>query len=231
MAMMLAVHLSNQRQFRQIQNTLDGALTALVSALEAKDGYTCGHSNRVAELSVALASDLRLNSSECELIKKSALLHDIGKIGIDDSLLRKTSSLTAAEFDQIKQHPLIGYEILKPILPFSLLLPGVLHHHESWNGKGYPHGLIGEQIPRMAQIIAVADSFDAMTSDRPYRPGMELGRVRAIFQEGAGIQWAPDVASLLISQIDRMSDMVYRERASEPVLNSAVKTFALSDRN
>ena len=217
MAMMLAVHLANQRQFRQIQNTLDGALTALVSALEAKDHYTCGHSTRVAELSLALALDLQMNNGECEIIKKSAMLHDIGKIGIDDSLLRKTGHLTSAEFDQIKQHPVIGYEILKAIKPFKPLLPGVLHHHESWNGTGYPHGLVGDQIPRMAQIIAVADSFDAMTSDRPYRPGMELGRVRQIFQDGASIQWAPDVASLLVSQIDRMFEMVNRDRTLAPI--------------
>lgn len=216
LAMMLAVHLANQRQYAQLQNTLDGALVALVSTLDAKDRYTCGHSTRVSELSEALARDLGMSDADCEIIKKSALLHDIGKIGIDDSVLRKPGHLTPAEFDMIKQHPVIGYEILKVIRPFKPLLPGVLHHHESWDGKGYPHGLAGEAIPRIAQIIAVADSFDAMTSDRPYRDGMPLERVRKIFQDGTGVQWAPDVASLLVSQIDTMFEMVRRDRPSNP---------------
>jgi putative nucleotidyltransferase with HDIG domain len=216
LAMMLAVHLANQRQYVQLENTLDGALVALVSALDAKDRYTFGHSTRVSELSVAFARDLGMKDAQCEIVKKSALLHDIGKIGIDDSVLRKPGALTSAEFDLIKQHPVIGYEILKAIRPFTPLLPGVLHHHESWDGKGYPHGLVGDAIPRIAQIIAVADSFDAMISDRPYRDGMPLEQVRQIFQKGTGVQWAPDVASLLVSQIDKMFEMVRRDRLPTP---------------
>ncbi len=211
-SMMLAVHLCNQRQYIQLQQTLDGALVALVSALDAKDRYTYGHSRRVAELSVALARDLRLSNAECEDLRKAALLHDIGKIGIDDTVLRKHGELTTAEYAMVKKHPVIGYEILKAIGPFEPLLPAVLHHHEAWNGAGYPHGLVGEAIPRLAQIIAVADSFDAMTSDRPYRDGMPLDRVLGIFQRGIGEQWAPDVASLLVTQIDEMFKMVKDDR-------------------
>lgn len=211
-AMMLAVHLVNQRQYIKLQQTLDGTLVAFVSALDAKDRYTCGHSSRVAELSVALGRDLNMSAAECEVLRKAALLHDIGKIGIEDSVLRKPGELTFEEFEIIKRHPVIGYEILKTIGPFESLLPGVLHHHEAWDGTGYPHRLVGEAIPRIAQIIAVADSFDAMTSDRPYRDGMPLDRVLAIFKRGTGVQWAPDVASLLVKQIDTMFTMVKTNR-------------------
>ncbi len=207
-AMMLAVHLANQRQYAQLQKTIDGTLMAMVSALEAKDQYTSGHSSRVAELSLALAKDLGLSAKECERINKSAILHDIGKIGIDDSVLRKPGKLTEQEFELIKRHPVIGHDILKNIGPFESLLPGVLHHHESWDGTGYPHGLAGEDIPRMAQIIAVADAYDAMTSDRPYRKGMPIKTVQQIFREGAGVQWAPDIAMLLVKQLDRLTGLL-----------------------
>ncbi len=209
-SMMLAVHLANQRQYAQLQKTIDGTLMAMVSALEAKDQYTSGHSNRVAELSLALAKDLGLSVKDCELINKSAILHDIGKIGIDDSVLRKPGKLTEEEFELIKRHPVVGYEILRTIGPFESLLPGVLHHHESWNGSGYPHGLAGNDIPRMAQIIAVADAYDAMTSDRPYRKGLPVEKVQQIFKEGAGVQWAPDVALLLVKQLDKLTGMLDR---------------------
>ena len=211
-AMMLAVHLVNQRQFIELQQTLDGTLVAFISALDAKDRYTCGHSSRVADLSLALGRDLGLSATECQVLRKAALLHDIGKIGIEDSVLRKPGELTAEEFEIIKRHPVIGYEILKTIGPFESLLPGVLHHHEAWDGTGYPHQLVGEAIPRIAQIIAVADSFDAMTSDRPYRDGMPLDRVLAIFKRGTGVQWAPDAATLLVTQIDKMFTMVKTNR-------------------
>ncbi len=208
--MMLAVHLVNQRQFVELKQTLDGVLVALVSAIDAKDHYTCGHSSRVSELSVALAQDLGLKDTECEILRKSALLHDIGKIGVDDAVLRKHGELSKEEYHLIKQHPVIGYNILKTIGPFEAMLPGVLHHHESWDGKGYPHGLAGDDIPRLAQIIAVADSFDAMTSDRPYRPGMSLDRVLTIFKRGMGVQWAPDVALVLVTQIEALSSSIQR---------------------
>jgi putative nucleotidyltransferase with HDIG domain len=213
-SMMLAVHLANQRQYKQLQHTLDGALVALVSALDAKDRYTSGHSTRVAELSLALAKDLKLPPSECEVLRKAALLHDIGKIGVDDSVLRKHGKLTEEEFALIKRHPVIGHEILKAIGPFEPLLPGVLHHHEAWDGTGYPDGLAGDDIPRIAQIIAVADSFDAMTSDRPYRSGMPIEQVLDIFKRGIGVQWAPDVSALLVAQIDTLSKLLHIEKSA-----------------
>jgi hypothetical protein len=213
-AMMLAVHLANQRQFIQLQQTLDGSLIALVSALDAKDPYTCGHSNRVSQISVLLATLLGTSRDDCDILRKSALLHDIGKIGIDDSVLRKHGDLSNEEYQLVKQHPVIGYEILKAITPFQSLLPGVLHHHESWNGKGYPHGLVGDDIPRQAQIIAVADSFDAMTSNRPYRNGMPKERVQQIFEKGAAVQWAPDVTTTLLQNLDAAFALSQNSRVS-----------------
>jgi len=137
-------------------------------------------------------------------LQLAGILHDIGKIGIDDSVLKKPGALTDEEFDQIKRHPVLGYEILKGIRPFRHILPAVRHHHESWDGRGYPDGLSGDNIPRAAQILAVADSFDAMVSDRPYRRGMPLDKVRKIFREGRGKQWASDVVDALLSNEELM---------------------------
>ncbi len=196
--MMLAVHLVNQRQFLEMQQMFEGTVRSLVSALDAKDTYTCGHSSRVAELAVELATRLGYNEDSLATIRMAGILHDIGKIGVEDSVLRKPGQLTDEEFAQIKLHPVLGFEILKGIRPFRDILPAVRHHHESWDGSGYPDGLAGELIPRDAQVLAVADAFDAMTSDRPYRPGMPVSRVVEIFREGRGQQWAADVVDVLM---------------------------------
>jgi putative nucleotidyltransferase with HDIG domain len=195
--MMLAVHLINQRQYLEMQQMFEGTVRSLVSALDAKDTYTCGHSSRVAEVAVELATKLGYDEQSLARIRMAGILHDIGKIGVEDSVLRKPGKLTDEEFDQIKQHPVLGYEILKGIKPFRNILPAVRHHHESWDGTGYPDGLAGESIPRDAQVIAVADAFDAMSSDRPYRPGMPIDRVIDIFRKGRGQQWAADVVDVL----------------------------------
>ena len=126
-------------------------------------------------------------------------------------MLRKPGRLTDEEFDQIKQHPVLGYEILKGIRQFRKILPSVRHHHESWDGSGYPDGLAGDEIPRDAQIMAVADAFDAMTSDRPYRSGMPLEKVISIFEGGRGSQWAADVVDVLLSMPEVMERYAKRE--------------------
>jgi putative nucleotidyltransferase with HDIG domain len=198
-SMMLAAHLINQRQFFEMQQMFEGTIQSLVSALDAKDTYTCGHSSRVAELAVELAQRLAFDEDGVNRIRMAGILHDIGKIGVEDSVLRKPGKLTDAEFEQIKQHPVLGFEILRGIRPFRKILPAVRHHHESWDGTGYPDGLSGESIPRDAQVLAVADAFDAMTSDRPYRSGMPLEKVMSIFLEGRGTQWAADVVDVLLS--------------------------------
>ncbi len=198
-SMMLGAHLINQRQYREMQQMFEGTIQSLVSALDAKDAYTCGHSSRVADLAVELAERLNFDSDHIATIRMAGILHDIGKIGVEDSVLRKPGQLTDEEFEKIKQHPVLGYEILQGIRQFRKILPAVRHHHESWDGTGYPDGLCGESIPRDAQVLAVADAFDAMTSDRPYRTGMPLEKVITIFEKGRGSQWAADVVDVLLS--------------------------------
>jgi len=161
----------------------------LVSALDARDPYTRGHSERVALVARRLGQELNLSEDELQTIYQAGLLHDIGKVGVDDRVLRKDSRLTDEEFEHIKQHPIIGHSILAELRNLHEILPGVRNHHENYSGGGYPDGLVGDQIPLIARIIAVADAYDAMRSDRPYRKGMPLERVEQIFREGAGKQW------------------------------------------
>ena len=210
-SMMLAVHLINQRQYIELQQMFEGTIQSLVSALDAKDTYTCGHSNRVSEMAVELSTRLGYDEESVARIRMGGILHDIGKIGVDDSVLGKPGRLTDEEFEQIKQHPVLGYDILKGIRQFRHILPIVRHHHESWDGRGYPDGLAGNDIPRDAQIMAVADAFDAMTSDRPYRSGMTLEKVIAIFEKGSGQQWAADVVDTLLGMPEVMERYARRE--------------------
>ncbi len=209
----LGIHLINQRQYLQLQHMFEGMVHSLASALDAKDTYTRGHSSRVSELSVELAKRLGYSKDQTARIRLGGILHDIGKIGVDDAVLRKPARLTDDEFEQIKKHPMIGYDILKGIRNFSSILPIVRNHHESWDGSGYPDRLAGDQIPRDAQIVAVADAFDAMTSDRPYRRGMPLEKVVNIFTDGRGQQWAADVVDVLLNAPDVM--MQYARRHNE----------------
>lgn len=211
-SMLLGVHLMNQRQFLQMQQMFDGMIASLISALDAKDTYTCGHSNRVADLAVELAKRLGGSDAELKQIHMAGMLHDVGKIGVEDSVLRKPGRLTAEEFEQIKQHPVLGYEILSGIRQFRDILPAVRHHHEAIDGGGYPDGLVGSDIPRQAQILAVADAFDAMTSDRPYRAGMPLAKVIEIFRQGRGKQWSADVVDVLLNSPDVMYQYALKDQ-------------------
>ena len=202
-AMMLGSHGSNHRLFEDMESLVVGIIHSLVGAIEARDAYTSGHSDRVAMMARRLAQQLGLNSEDCEDIFLCGLLHDVGKIGVPDEILQKPGRLTEAEFAEIKKHPVIGEKILRGLKPLKKLLPGVLHHHESMDGTGYPHQLKGQQIPLMARILAVADAFDAMTSDRPYRDGMPMDRAASILREGSGSQWDPQVvAAFFAAQTD-----------------------------
>lgn len=188
-AQLLSTHLQNQRLFNEHDELLIDFVRSLVSTLDAKDPYTRGHSERVALIARRLSDELGLSADEQNDIYLSSLLHDIGKVGVDDRILRKPDQLTPEEFEQVQRHPDIGYQILKPLKRLQQILPGVRSHHEAVNGRGYPQGLKGDEIPLMARILAVADSYDAMSSDRPYRRGMPLDRVEEIFRRGAGEQW------------------------------------------
>lgn len=192
-ATILGTHVRNIELYEEHDDLLVGFVRSLVSTLDAKDPYTRGHSERVALLARRLGQQIGLEVNDLEDIYLSGLLHDIGKVGVDDRILAKPGQLTEDEFRQIQQHPMIGYQILSQLRNLAQILPGVRHHHEAFNGKGYPDKLKGEGIPLMARIIAVADSYDAMVSDRPYRKGMPIERLEEIFRRGANEQWDPRV--------------------------------------
>ncbi|MCA9155480.1 MAG: HD domain-containing protein [Planctomycetales bacterium] len=210
-AALLGIHAGNHRLYRKQALLLENFVRALTSAIDAKDPYTCGHSDRVAQISVRLAQQLGWAGEDCETIYLAGVLHDIGKIGIDDAVLRKPGKLTAEEYEHIKEHPEKGYRILEQIGELSHILPAVLHHHEQWDGNGYPHGLTGETIPLIARIVAVADSFDAMTSDRPYRKGMPLEKVDQIFREGSGQQWDARVVNAYFDAQNDITAIIARD--------------------
>jgi HD-GYP domain-containing protein (c-di-GMP phosphodiesterase class II) len=186
---LLGLHVRGSSNYQDIKNLLVGLTRSLTSALDAKDAYTYGHSERVARIAVELGRELDLEEDEIGDIYLTGLLHDIGKIGVSDAVLGKRERLTPAEFEQIKQHVTIGYSILVDLRQIRSLLPGVLYHHEHYDGSGYPDGLVGESIPLLARILAVADAYDAMSTTRPYRAALPYERVEEILVQGAGKQW------------------------------------------
>ncbi len=188
-AAILGIHSSNSDLHRQQSELLISMVRALTSAIDAKDAYTCGHSDRVARVSVRLGRELGCTPEQLRWLYLSGLLHDVGKIGIDQQILHKPGRLTEAEYQHIQTHSRIGHNILCGIKRLDEVLPVVLHHHEAWNGSGYPSRLSGEEIPHMARIAAVADAYDAMVSDRPYRNGMPDDKIDTILRDGSGVQW------------------------------------------
>lgn len=188
-----ATVLESMRLYQEQERTYMGSLRALTGSLEAKDPYTRGHSERVALLARELAIATGMSGTDAERVHLCGTLHDIGKIGVPDRVLCKPSRLTDDEFELIKQHPRIGHNILRDIPALTDILPGVLHHHERWDGRGYPDGLAGEAIPPLARILAVADTFDAMSSNRAYRSSRPREEVLAEFRRCAGTQFAPDL--------------------------------------
>jgi len=183
------------------QNLMLASITSLVSALEARDSYTRGHSDSVATIVSGMATLTGANEEEIARITIGGKLHDIGKIGVRDSVLLKPGSLTDEEFTQIKQHPLVGAKILEPIPSLSDIVSVVLYHHERLDGKGYPHGLKGRKIPQSARMTAVADTYNALTSDRPYRKGMPKEKALQIIEEIKGTQLCPDCVDIFLKWI------------------------------
>ena len=187
-----------EAQASRIRASFLSAVTALVYALEAKDKYTSGHSERVAEVSAAIAREFGLPWDNIEKIRLAGLIHDIGKIGVRESILNKPAGFTEEEFQHIKYHPEIGERILNPIVDDNEILMIVRHHHERYDGTGYPDRLSGEQIPLGARILAVADSYDAMTSERPYRKAMSVETACTEVERGKGTQFDPRVADAFL---------------------------------
>ena len=193
---------------------------SLASAIDARDRYTAGHSHRVSELACAIATAMNIAGEAWETIRIGALLHDVGKIGIADSVLQKTGRLTNEEFALIQQHPSIGRRILEGVHAFEPYLPAVELHHENWDGSGYPRGLRGESTPLIARIVHVADVYDAITSDRPYRPGMSMKEALLLMEECAGTQFDPAIVEAFIKLPDirqRREFPIYTDEGGIPL--------------
>ncbi len=197
-ANIMSSHARNLELFEAQESLLTGIVRAIINAIDAKDPYTCGHSDRVALYAKRIAARLGASAEECERIYMAGLLHDVGKIGVPDSILAKPGPLTSEEYAIVKKHPEIGHAILKHLEQLDYVLPGVLHHHEAVNGGGYPAGLAGEAIPLHGRILAVADAYDAMTSDRPYRRGMPSEIAESILRDEAGKTWDSDIVSVFL---------------------------------
>lgn len=191
---------------------------ALASAIDAKDPYTNGHSRRVAEYSLKIARAMGKTEEECEKVFFAGLLHDVGKIGVPSSIINKKGRLTDEEFEQIKQHPVKGGQILSSIKQSPWLSIGARYHHERYGGNGYPEGLKGEQIPEVARIIAVADAYDAMTSNRSYRNAIPQHVVREEIVKGMGTQFDPEAAKAMVHMIDVDSEYKMQERIAGDTL-------------
>lgn len=184
--------------YEKLENAYMESIETLRQTVDAKDTYTRGHSDRVSEYACLLGKELNLNEDAMKTLKVGGLFHDIGKIGVPDSILLKPGKLTDEEYSEIKNHPTIGAHILSTATIFKDLLPIVKHHHERYDGKGYPSQLQGENIPYLARITAIADTFDAMTSRRPYRNALELEFVITEFEKCSGTQFDPNLAPIWI---------------------------------
>jgi putative nucleotidyltransferase with HDIG domain len=173
-------------------------LSVLSGAIEARDPYTRGHSARVTELAEAVARRLGWSEERVRSLRVGGRLHDIGKLGVSDAVLSKKGRLDENEFAQIRQHPRIGARILLRLASFREALPCVLYHHERWDGRGYPSGKAGREIPVEARVLAIADAFDAMTSDRPYRRALTRSQALAEVERCAGSQFDPEIARVFL---------------------------------
>jgi HD-GYP domain-containing protein (c-di-GMP phosphodiesterase class II) len=202
---LLEVALEAARQYEEMHEIFIGTIASLANAIDAKSSWTKGHSERVMTLTLRLAREMGLDQEETEQLRIAALLHDVGKIGIIEALLEKPARLSDEEFPPMRLHPAMGVAILAPIQRLRDILPGILHHHESFDGSGYPAGLKGEDIPLPARIIAVADAYDAMVSGRPYRKGRSLDNAVEELERCAGSQFDPSIVRHFITAMKRRS--------------------------
>ncbi len=214
-----AIFLENSALYEDLNAMFLGTLEALTASIDAKDRYTCGHSQRVAQLTQQLAAAIRLDEYTVGRVRIAGLVHDVGKIGVPEHVLTKPGKLTEEEFAEIRKHPEIGYRILRDIPRLHDVLDGVLYHHERWDGHGYPHGLQGQEIPLVARLIGLADSFDAMSSTRTYRSAMSRTQVLTEIMRCSGRQFDPTLAPVFVkldfSEYDRL---VIEHRANEAIV-------------
>lgn len=213
----LSIYLKNVLLYEDMQSMFLGTLHALSTTIDAKDSYTQGHSERVALMSRQLAQGIGLDEQTVERVYLSGLVHDVGKIGVPEAVLTKPGKLTNEEYELVKKHPETGARILEGIRQMHDLIPGVLHHHESWDGSGYPHGLKGPAIPLFGRIIGLADAFDAMSSDRTYRAAMPMSRVLDEVRRCSGKQFDPDMTDVFIGlNFEPYLDMIREHRHLRP---------------
>ncbi|PKN81322.1 MAG: phosphohydrolase, partial [Chloroflexi bacterium HGW-Chloroflexi-9] len=187
----------------QLRSGYTESIVTLAAALEARDGYTLGHGERVAALSVLIGQEMRLPGTRLRALAGGALLHDVGKIGVPDAVLHKRASLDPAEYDVIKEHPGRGADMLKAAFDRRIEAQVIRHHHERWDGTGYPDHLAGEAIPLEARIAAVADVYDALRSNRAYRPAWELRESLQVIKAGAGSHFDPRCVQAFVAVVDQ----------------------------
>jgi putative nucleotidyltransferase with HDIG domain len=202
-----------QEKTQALEDTYFAAIEALARAIDARDPYTYGHSARVASFSMEIADELGYPKDKREGLRRAALLHDIGKIGIEDHILRKAGALNYIEAKQMREHPVIGHQMLKDVPFLRSSMSGIRHHHERWDGAGYPDTLSGEMIPMQVRILSVADVFDALTSDRPYRPAMSVAEATDIIEREAGRQFDPAVVAAFKARKDGIIAILRQQRA------------------
>lgn len=211
--------LENVALYEAQQDLFLGVLRALTAAIDAKDRYTRGHSERVAHVSACIAKAMGYTTAQIERVRIAGLVHDVGKIGVPEAVLTKAGRLSDAEFDQIKRHPQIGYNILHDIPLLKDVLPGVLHHHERWDGRGYPSGLSELNIPELARVIAIADTFDAMSSTRSYRPAMARERVMDELRRSSGTQLDATLVPLMLAlDLHEYDELVARHAGTDAAM-------------
>lgn len=183
---------------QNLMMSYEGTVKALLLTIDAKDHYTFNHSEHVARLSSAIAGALDIPKDVRDKLEQAALMHDIGKIGVDEVILRKDGALTQEEFDEIKKHPVIGATIVQQVPFLDYAVPVILYHHERFDGKGYPKGIKGEEIPLTARIVMIADAIDSMMRARPYRNALAMEKVLSELRDYAGIQFDPLIADLIL---------------------------------
>ncbi len=196
LASQAAIAIVNAELHKSLKNLFVNSIKALANAIEARDEYTRGHSERVTEYSVKMAERMFFPSKEIEKIRYAALLHDIGKIKVKEEILNKPGRLTSEEYQIITEHPVFGAKIMSPVPEFREILPYMYHHHEKFASGGYPDGVKGDSIPLAARIIAVADTFDAMTSDRPYRNALSIEIAVEEINKNSGVQFDPRIVKV-----------------------------------
>lgn len=206
----LGVNLVNSILYQKLNRISTNIIKSLITALEARDEYTKGHSYRVQIYSVKIAHALRLPPRKVRQVELSSILHDIGKIGVPDNILRKPDRLTDEEFEIIKKHPITGYNILSSIEGLEDILDGIKYHHERFDGRGYPEGLKGKDIPLIARIIAIADTLDAMTSDRPYRKGFPFEYALEELKNVKGTQLDPEIVDVFLGSFTNIEEILPR---------------------